>query len=142
MAGMDAAPAPVAHASRDGYEIKNGEVVRTVFVTVTGWAPGTGAQRFADLQNNTIGCRFVTPHERLPWTGRDLASSWLSKHRNGVFTSYLASQRVGDVIVSVVVDRTKPQGQEETAAKQDAIRLADEIIAKLKASDLPAAKGL
>jgi len=137
--GMDSAPEAEAQASRMAYTGKGLGGDGAVTVTVSEWATGTGPEMFADLQGNTMMCRFDGSYDRLPWAGRDTASTWLSKHRSLTgLVQYLAAQRVGDVIVAAVVDE---QGDQKSATAT-AIRLSDEAVAKIRASDLPAAKGL
>jgi len=137
--GMDSAPEAEAQASRMAYTGKGLGGDGAVTVTVSEWATGTGPEMFADLQGNTMMCRFDGSYDRLSWAGRDTASTWLSKHGNPAgLVQYLAAQRVGDLIVAAVVDE---QGDRKSATAT-AIRLSDEAVAKLKASDLPAAKGL
>lgn len=139
-AGADVAPKPVALVRAAAWAGRGEAGDDGVDVTVSGWATGTGAARFADLQSNTMTCRFSQAYNRLDWAGRDTRTTWLSEHPYGGkdgYAFFLAAQRVGDVIVAVVTDQ---QGENE-AAKQNAIRLSDEVVAKLRASDLPAAKG-
>jgi hypothetical protein len=70
------------------------------------------------------------------WPGADAAETWLSTSAEPGVSQFLAARRVGDLIVSVVVNGLPPaQGQAE------AIRLNGIVAAKLAASDLPAAKG-
>ncbi|KGN39608.1 hypothetical protein [Knoellia subterranea] len=136
--GMDTAPNAVAQVSRMAYTGRGLGGDSALHITVSGWARGTGPAMFSALQDDRMTCRFHGPYDRLPWAGRDSDSTWLSKHTNGGgLVQYLAAQRVGDVIVAVVMD----EAGDGTAATQTAIRLSDEIVAKLKASRLPAAEG-
>ncbi len=136
--GMDDAPEAEAQVSQMAYTGKGLGGDGALTVTVSQWAAGTGAEMFADLKSNTMMCRFVGSYHRLSWAGRDPGSTWLSKHgsRTGL-VQYVAAQRVGDVIVAVVID----EQADEKASTTAAIRLSDESVAKLKASNLPAVKG-
>lgn len=136
--GMDLVPHAVSSADRMALSREDPTGVDAVHVTITGWARGTGAQRFADLQQNRQACRFATEYERLTWPGRDPATTWMVKLGQGEYASYIAAQRIGDVIVAVDV---RLRGGEESS-RQNAVRLSDAIVARLKASDLSAAKGL
>lgn len=136
--GMDDAPEAEAQVSQMAYSGKGLGGDGALTITVSQWAPGTGAEMFADLKSNTMMCRFSGSYHRLSWAGRDPESTWLSKHGSPTgLVQYVAAQRVGDVITAVVIDE---QGTEK-ASTTAAIRLSDESAAKLKASNLPSVKG-
>ena len=113
-----------------------GVVAPNVSVTITGWRTGTGAARFADLQGNRGFCVWMPAQARVDWPGADPSRTWLSRSAGGGPEQYLASQRVGDLIVSVVVGGL-PGDQD----KSEAIRLSDLVAGRVRASRLPAAEG-
>ncbi|MGZ4601353.1 hypothetical protein [Oryzihumus sp.] len=134
----DHSPHPVAGTQNEAWagSGSGGVVTPTVTVTVTGWKTGTGAARFADLQKNRGSCVWLPEQERVSWPGADPSRTWLSRSVGGGLQQYLASQRVGDLIVSVVVGGLP--GDEE---KGEAIRLSDLVAGRVRASGLPAAEG-
>ena len=74
--------------------------------------------------------------ERDTWAGQDEETTWLSHGRDGDHGAYVASRRVGDLIVSVVVSGLPP-----AEARAEAVRLNGILVANVTASGLPAAKG-
>lgn len=132
----DTSPSPVAGAQRDAWVGQGVGADAGLTVSVTGWPTGTGSARFHDLQANTGGCVWLPSQTRVDWPGVDPDETWLSTSSEPGVSQFLAARRVGDLIVSVVVNGMPPaQGQAE------AIRLNGIVAAKLAASDLPAAKG-
>lgn len=137
--GQETGPRPVAGVTRAAWSGDGtGQADHRVTVTVTGWAKGTGPARFDDLRNDTGACIFFTPQTTRPWSGHPDGTALLSETTGaGQDITWLAAQRVGDVIVSVVVSsRTDTDG-----AKADAARLSDSLVNGLRSSDIPAAKG-
>lgn len=135
---MDHSPHPVAGTQNEAWAGSGtgGVVTPSVTVTITGWKTGTGAARFADLQKNRGACVWMPEQERLSWPGADPSRTWLSRSVGGGPRQYLASQRVGDLIVSVVVG-----GLPVAEEKAEAVRLSDLVAGRVRASGLPAAEG-
>jgi hypothetical protein len=134
-ATSDAAPHPVAGSQQDAWAGDGAGADPSVSFGVTGWPTGSGAVSFRDLQQDTGMCAWMPHQQRVSWPGADPQATWLSHSTEGG-GAYLAARRVGDVIVSVVVD-TLPADD----AKAEAIRLSGIVAAKVEASGLPAAKG-
>jgi hypothetical protein len=131
----DAKPDPVAGTQNMAWAGAGNLDDPAVNISVTGWVPGTGAERFGELQRNEGGCRWMPDQQRLAWAGVDPATTWLSTGTENGITSYLASRLVGDVIVSVVVN-----GLPRDQAIAEATRLNGIVTSKVKAN-VPAAKG-
>ena len=134
----DHSPRPVAGTQTMAWagSGSGGVVAPNVSITITGWKTGTGTARFADLQGNRGFCVWMPAQEQVTWSGADPSRTWLSRSVGGGPEQYLASQRVGDLIVSVVVGGL-PGDQE----KAEAIRLSDLVAGRVRASGLPAAEG-
>ena len=137
--GQETGPGPVSGVNRSAWTGDGtGQADTQVTVTVTGWAKGTGAARFADLRNDTGRCIFSSPQAVHLWASHPSGTALLSEttgDAGGI--TWLAAQRVGDLIVSVVVQaRTDADG-----AKAGAAALSDTLARDLRTSGLPAAKG-
>jgi hypothetical protein len=134
-ATSDAAPHPVAGSQQDAWAGDGAGADPSVSFGVTGWPTGSGAVSFRHLQKDTGRCAWMPHQQRVSWPGEDTGDTWLSRSTEGA-DAYLAARRVGDVIVSVVVDRLPADD-----AKAEAIRLSGIVAAKVAASGLPAAEG-
>lgn len=135
-AEREAKPGPVAGAQRDAWAGDGNGPDPSVTFSVTGWAKGTGAARFADLQQDRGRCAWMPGQQRDTWAGQDPSTTWLSHSTEPGDVRYLASRRVGDLIVSVVVSNL-PADQ----ARAQAVRLNGILTAGVASSGLPAAKG-
>ncbi|GAB3444700.1 hypothetical protein GCM10027517_24710 [Phycicoccus ginsengisoli] len=135
-AEREAKPGPVAGAQRDAWAGDGNGPDPSVTFSVTGWAKGTGAARFAELQQDRGRCAWMPDQQRDTWMGQDPATTWLSHSTAPGHTAFLASRRVGDLIVSVVVSNL-PADQ----ARAEAVRLNGILTAGVASSGLPAAKG-
>jgi hypothetical protein len=133
--GQEKGPRPVAGMYQMAWAGGGGFSDPSADFAVTGWATGTGAARFSDLQKNRLFCAWMPAQRRETWAGRDPSQTWLSRSTRGG-TQYTAAQRVGDVVVSAVV-----KGPSATDARRWAIELSDQVAEKVRASGLPAAQG-
>jgi hypothetical protein len=131
----DTSPHPVAGAQTSAWE-GGGVNDPNVTISITGWETGTGPARFTDMQKNRGGCVWMPEQVRVSWPGADPSRTWLSKSAGGELPLYLASQRVGDVIVSVVA-----MGMPGDTERSEAIRLSDLVAGRVRDSGLAAAKG-
>lgn len=132
----DTSPLPIAGTQNSAWSGGGGANDPNVTISVTGWKKGTGAARFRDLQEDRGFCVWMPEQSRVAWPGADPSRTWLSRSAPGQVAVHLASQRVGDVIVSVVV-----MGMPEATARAEAIRLSDLVAGKVRDSGLPAAEG-
>ncbi|NNM45708.1 hypothetical protein [Knoellia koreensis] len=135
-AARDAKPDPVSGVQQMAWAAKGTLGDASVTIGVTGWATGTGPDRFADLRRNEGSCRWSPPQQQEAWPGEDPATTWLSSGEQLGVNGYLAARRVGDVIVSVVVNDLPP-----AEARAEAIRINKIVTAKVTASGIPAATG-
>jgi hypothetical protein len=134
--GQERGPEPVAGKKRSAWAASGLPAHPTVDLTVTGWATGTGAARFADLQANRGSCIWKPDQTREDWPGADRGTTWLSTTSFAGAVQYVAAQRVGDVIVTAVV---VAPGRAD--ARRWAMALSDQVAEKVRASGLPAAEG-
>jgi hypothetical protein len=125
----------VAGSQQDAWAGDGAGADPSVSFGVTGWPTGSGAVSFRHLQKDTGRCAWMPHQQRVSWPGEDTGDTWLSRSTEGA-DAYLAARRVGDVIVSVVVDSLPADD-----AKAEAIRLSGIVAAKVAASGLPAAEG-
>ena len=135
-AEREARPGPVAGAQRDAWGGDGNGPDPSVTFSVTGWAKGTGAARFADLQQDRGRCAWMPEQERDTWAGQDGATTWLSHSTEPGHSAFLAARRVGDLIVSVVVENLPAE-----QARAEAVRLNGILAANVAATGLAAAKG-
>lgn len=135
-AARDAKPDPVAGVQQMAWASKGALGEASVTIGVTGWPTGTGPDSFADLRRNEGSCRWSPPQQQEAWPGEDPATTWLSSGEQLGVNGYLAARRVGDVIVSVVVQDLPP-----AEARAEAIRVNKIVTAKVTASGIPAATG-
>ena len=134
--GQEQGPEPVAGKSQSAWTASGLPAHPTVDLTVTGWATGTGAARFADLQANRGSCVWKPDQSREDWPGADPRTSWLSTAPLAGAVQYVAAQRVGDVIVTAVV-----VAPARADARSYAVALSDQVAENVRASGLPAAEG-
>jgi hypothetical protein len=134
--GQEDGPEPVAGKSQSAWAASGLPAHPSADLVVTGWARGTGAARFADLQSNRGTCIWQFDQTREDWPGADPGRTWLSTTPYGGAVQYVAAQRVGDVIVSAVV-----VAPSRVDARNYAIALSDKVAQKVRASGIPAAKG-
>jgi hypothetical protein len=127
---------PVAGTSQPAWQAGDPRPESAADLTITGWATGTGAERFKDLQENRLACVWAQPQTRVEWPGADPASSWLSRSTVQGLTQYAAARRVGDLIVAVTV-RSKDPAQ--ARARATAVVTTMAVVAET--SGLPAAEG-
>ena len=132
----DTSPLPIAGTQNSAWSGGGGANDPNVSISITGWKKGTGATRFTDLQKNRGFCVWMPEQVRVAWPGADPSRTWLSTSVRGEVPLHLASQRVGDVIVSVVV-----MGMPDATARAEAIRLSNLVAGKVRDSGLPAAEG-
>jgi hypothetical protein len=132
----DTSPQPIAGTQNMAWSGGGGAEDPNVSISVTGWEKGTGAARFTDLQRNRGFCVWMPEQVRVTWPGADPSRTWLSTSVRGEVPLHLASQRVGDVIVSVVA-----MGMPGDTEKSEAIRLSDLVAGRVRDSGLAAAKG-
>jgi hypothetical protein len=134
--GQQDGPEPVAARRHTAWAASGVPAHPMVDLVVTGWATGTGAERFADLKADRGACIWQFDQTREDWPGADPGLTWLSTTPYGGAVQYVAAQRVGDVIVSAVV--VSPS---RVDARNYAIALSDEVAQKVRASGIPAAEG-
>lgn len=135
-AGQDQRPRPLAGGNQSAWEAGAGLPDAAAELTVTGWARGTGAARFRDLQENRLFCVWRPAQTRVAWPGSDPASTWLSHATVDGLTQYVAARRVGDLIVAAAVKDARAE-----TARQRAIELATSMASVAQASRLDAAHG-
>ena len=135
-AGQEKGARPVAGSNQTAWQAGAGLPDAAAELTVTGWARGTGAARFKDLQENRLFCVWNPAQTRVAWPGADPASTWLSHATVDGLTQYVAARRVGDLVVAAAVKDTT-----EGAARQRAIELAAAMASAAQASGLDAAQG-
>ena len=137
--GQETGPGPISGVNRSAWTGDGtGKADTVVTVTITGWAKGTGPARFADLRDDTGRCIYFTPQVAHPWAGHAADDALLSETKGALDEiTWLAAQRVGDLIVSVVVRATS----DSEGARSDAARLSDTLARDLRTSGMPAAKG-
>lgn len=128
-------PRPVAGSARSWADAKDYEAL-SVDVNVTGWAPGSGADRFAEVvADSSEVCAFDRAFDPAPTTGMSAGDERFAARMPGNrMTNGWASVRVGDLLVSVSVydqDGAKP-------AVRLARELADLVASRVSASGLDA----
>jgi hypothetical protein len=135
-AAADSGPTPVAASNQQAWQADEPRPEAAAELTVTGWATGTGAARFSDLQDNRLRCVWAQPQTRVDWPGADPASSWLSRSTVQGRTQYVAARRVGDLIVSATVT-----SEDASKARQQAVTVVTTMARAAQSSGLPAAEG-
>ena len=135
-AGQEKGARPVAGSNQTAWQAGAGLPDAAAELTVTGWARGTGAARFKDLQENQLFCVWTPSQTRVAWPGTDPASTWLSHATVDGLTQYVAARRVGDLVVAATVKDSQVE-----QARQRAVELATAMAAAAESSGLAAAEG-
>ncbi len=135
-AGQEKGARPVAGSNQTAWQSGAGLPDAAAELTVTGWASGTGAARFKDLQENRLFCVWTPAQARVAWPGADPATTWLSRSTVDGVSQFVATQRVGDLIVAAAVKHANGE-----TARQQAVSLATQMAAAAQASGLDAAQG-
>lgn len=121
---------PVAGRQWGWYDERRLSETTAVDHVVTGWAPGTGRARFADLVRDRGLCRWLTPVTRVDSSGLPGTEAWAATTVSNRLTFGIAAVRIGDVVVAVTVMHPDGVRPAVTLAKDlvtvAAQRLADE----------------
>jgi hypothetical protein len=126
-------PRAVAASAVSWADARNDEAL-SVDVNVTGWAPGTGAERFAEIVDDSSRvCAFDQPFRPSSTDGMTAGDERFAATMSGnAAADGWASVRVGDVIVSVSVMHENGS----RAAVRLATELADLVAHRVKATGL------
>jgi hypothetical protein len=128
-------PRPVAGGQWSWFDAGDSEAFAATLV-VTGWAPGTAADRFQELVDNSSEvCAFDEPQTPASTTGMTAGDDYAAATGAGPQPpSGWAAVRVGDVIVSVSVDDDAGRAASVAAART----LASLVAARVTSSGLAA----
>lgn len=94
---------PIAGRQWGWYDERRLSETTSIDHVVTGWAPGTGPARFADLVQDRGQCRWLDPVRPVAHSGLPGDEAWAATTVSNRLTYGIAAVRVGDVIVGVTV---------------------------------------
>jgi hypothetical protein len=121
---------PIAGRQWGWYDERRLSETTSIDHVVTGWAPGTGRARFADLVQDRGLCRWLDRVTPVAHSGLPGDEAWAATTVSNRLTFGIAAVRVGDVIVGVTVMHPDGVRPAVALAKQLITVAAERVVAE------------